>query len=73
MHDVADMNANLQFNLTIGRSIRIAVRQCALNLDGTLRRFQGAVELDQKCVPNGLNLGPVETGKDFAKQLSMFL
>jgi hypothetical protein len=43
-----------------------------LNLDRALRRFQRAVELDQKCIADGFNFAAVKARKDFAEQLPMF-
>ena len=50
--------------------LRLARR--ALNLNGTLRRLQRAGEFDQESVTDGLDLGAVEPGKDFAKQPAVF-
>ena len=72
MHHVADMDADLDFDPTVGGDVMIALGQGPLDLDGTLRRFQRAVELDQERVANGFDLGPVKTRKDLSKQSPMF-
>ena len=42
-------------------------------VDGALRRFQRAVELDQETVTDRFNFGAVKAGKNFAQQLPVFL
>jgi hypothetical protein len=44
-----------------------------LNGHGALSRFQCALELDQESVPDRFDLSAVELGKDFPKQLAVFL
>jgi len=51
----------------------ITVCNRTLNFDGTLGRFQRAVELDQKCVTNGFYFSAVKPREDFPKQPAMFL
>ena len=73
MDYLSNVNANSNFNLALSWGIGIALGEPALNLDRALCCFQRAVELDQERVSNGFDLGAVETGKNFAQQLSMFL
>ena len=46
MHDIANMNANLQFDLLIRCHIGIPFGERPLNFNRALRCFQRAVELD---------------------------
>jgi hypothetical protein len=46
MHNVANMNADFNFNAAIGWNIGIAVRQRALNRNRALGGFQGTLKLD---------------------------
>jgi hypothetical protein len=46
MHNVANMNADFDFNAAIGWNIGIAVRQHALNRNRALGGFQGTLKLD---------------------------
>lgn len=59
------LNTNLHLNLTVCRSIRIAVRQHALDLDRALGCFQCAVEFNEEGVANRFDLGSVEGGERF--------
>ena len=63
MHDVPEMNSDPQFNSTLARDVVIALRERPLNLDRTLHRLEGAVELEQESVTDGFNLGAVKRGK----------
>src|SRR5437667_253682 len=66
------LTADSHLDLPFRRGVSIPFRQSALYGDGTLGRFQRAVELDQKRVADGLNLGPVKPRKDFAEERAMF-
>jgi len=72
MHNVANMNADFDFNAAISWGIYVALGQCPLDFDGALRRFQRAVELDQKSVTDRLDLRPVKARKYLAQQSPMF-
>ena len=51
----------------------VALGQCALDFDGTLGRFQRAVEFDQERVADGFDFRAVEPRKNLAQQRAMFL
>ena len=46
MHDVTNVNANLQFDAPVRRHVVIALGQRALDFDGALGCFECATELD---------------------------
>ena len=71
MHDVANMNPNLQFDPAIRCDVMVSLGQGTLNFDGALRRFQRTPELDQKRVPDGFDFGAVKPRKNFAQQAAM--
>ncbi len=73
MHDVTNMNSNLEFDPSLRSHVVVAFGEGPLDFDGALRRFQGAVELDQESVPDSFDLGPVEARKHFAEQPAMLL
>src|SRR5262245_29924943 len=73
MHHVTNVNPNSDLDLPFSRSIGIALRHPALDFDGTLSRFQRAVELDEKTVADRFNFRAMETRKNFAEQPAMFL
>jgi hypothetical protein len=72
VNHIADVNAYFEFNPPVGRDIMIALGQGALDFNGTLRGLQGAGEFDEESVANGLDLGAVELGKDFAQEPAVF-
>jgi hypothetical protein len=72
MHDITDMNSNLQFDASIVRDAEIAFRQSALDFDGALRRFQRAGEFHEESVTDGFDLGTVEPRKDFSQKPAVF-
>ena len=72
MDHVTDVNADLDFNATVGCDVMVTLGQGALDFDGTLRRFQRAAELDEERVTDGLDLGAVKAWKNFPQQLAMF-
>ena len=71
MYHVADVNADFEFNPPVGRDVMVALGEGALDFDGTLRSLQGAGEFDEESVADGLDLGAVEPGKDFAEEPPM--
>jgi len=50
----------------------IALGQRALNFNGALGRFEGALELDQESVADGFNLAAIKPRKQRAQQAPMF-
>jgi hypothetical protein len=72
VNHVADMNADFELNPPVGRDVMAALGQSTLDFDGALRGFQGAAEFNEESIANGLDLGAVEPGKDFAKEPAVF-
>ena len=67
MHDVANVNSNLQFDPAIRCDIMVPLGQGPLDFDGALRRFQRAPELDQERVPNSFDFRAVKPRENFAQ------
>src|SRR5262249_34500271 len=65
MNNITNVNSDFNLDTPLERHVVIALGQRALNFDCTLGRFQRAVKLDEKAVPDCFNLGAVEAGKDF--------
>ncbi len=73
MDHVADVNADLEFDPTVGSDVVISFCQGPLDFDGALRRFQRAAEFDQESITDGFDFRSVKPRKDFAQQPAMFL
>src|SRR2546426_1080272 len=70
---VTQVNADLELDPARRGGDCVPLGEGALNLNGTLRRLERAVELDQERIADGLDLGAVETWKDRAQQTTVFL
>src|SRR5207247_9430161 len=72
-NDVAEMNSDPQFDLTLVRNIMIALCERPLDFDRTLHCFECAAEFEQESVPDRFDLGAVEARENFAHDSAMLL
>ena len=72
-HHVADVNANADFNLPIGRYIMIALRQRTLNFHRAVCRIECAGKFHHECVANRFNLLATKPREQRPKNLAMLL
>jgi hypothetical protein len=72
--DIAEIHRNAKYEPLIGRHASIAFALGALRFDGTAKRMNDALELDEKAVTHGLHQPAAMSGesglKDVAKILS---
>ena len=59
LDDVAQMNADAEFDLAIDRHAGVAFDHGVLHLDGAAHRIDHATELDESAVPGALDDAPV--------------
>jgi hypothetical protein len=55
LHNVAEMNADTEFDALVGRDLGVAVDHRPLNFDGAVHRIDGAAELDDATVAGALS------------------
>src|ERR1700733_12406924 len=60
--DVADMNADTDFNTPLGRDVLVTLRHSALRLDRATRGINGAAEFDQESVAGAFDDAAVVFG-----------
>src|SRR5204863_6574688 len=67
MHDIADVDADLELDPAVGGGIGVPLGQGALDFNRALGRLQGAAELDQEGVADRFDFGAVKARKNFAQ------
>src|SRR5439155_20043159 len=72
MDNVADVNADLEFDPPVERDVVVALGQGALDFDAALRRLQRAAEFHKEGITDGFDFRAVKARKDLPQQMAMF-
>ena len=70
LDDVAQMDADPEFDATIGRHARVAFDHCVLHLDRAAHRVDHAAKLDEAAVTRALYDSPVMCGDGGIEQIA---
>ena len=72
MDNIADVNADLEFDPPVAGNVVVGLGQGALDFHAALRRFQRAAELHKESITDGFDFGAVKARKDLPQQMAMF-
>jgi len=72
MDNIADVNADLEFDPPVAGNVVVGLGQGALDFDAALRRFQRAAEFHKESITDDFDFGAVKARENLPQQMAMF-